>query len=218
MKHLRDLVQQGKLKPGDRLPGERDLAEKLEVSRPTLRAALTSLATIGILESRQGSGTYVTGIDKPAALDPSPLKLMAALRGFSPDEMFEARLALEVATVGLAARHVTAEQQAVLAEELAGLFSAVDDPAEFLAHDVLFHRAVAEASQNRILAALTEMVIGAMFGPRLEAAQPVPDLKEAAEWHQRIYRAIREHNPETAQAAMRDHLSRAHGVWKSGKR
>jgi DNA-binding FadR family transcriptional regulator len=58
------------------------------------------------------------------------------------------------------------------------------------------------------------MVIAAMFGQRSEAVKMAPDLKEAADWHHRIYRAIREHKPEDAQLAMQDHLKCAHEVWK----
>ena len=207
VKHLRDLIQQGKVKPGDRLPGERELAEMLQVSRPTLRAGLRSLAAIGILESRHGSGTYVTAVDKTPVLDPAPLKMMAALRGVTPEEMFDARLALEVATVGLAAQSATGEQLAELAEELAGLFSTTDNPHKFMTHDYEFHRRIATASGNRVLAALMEMVVAAMYGAfRADPNRP-SDLKEVAEWHHRIYRAIRERKPAEAQQAMRDHLA-----------
>jgi GntR family transcriptional regulator, transcriptional repressor for pyruvate dehydrogenase complex len=209
LNHLRALIQEGKLKPGERLPAERELAEMLQVSRPTLRAGLRSLAALGVLESRHGSGTYVVDVDGPPVLDASPLRLMAALRGFTSDEMFETRLALEITAAGLAAERATGDDLATLAEELAGIFGSVDDPETFLIHDVQFHRGIAAASQNRILATLTEMVVTAMYDTRKETVRHAQDLKESAEWHRRTYRAIREHKIEDAREMMREHLMRA---------
>lgn len=209
LNHLRELIQQGKLKPGQRLPAERELAEMLQVSRPTLRAGLRSLAALGVLESRHGSGTYVVDVDGPPVLDSSPLKLMAALRGFTSEEMFEARLALETTAAGLAAERATSEELAVMAEELAGIFASIEDPEKFLVHDVQFHRGIATASHNRIIAALAEMVVNAMYDTRKETVRRAQDLKESAEWHRRTYRAIREHKVDEARETMREHLTRA---------
>src|SRR6267378_1285595 len=76
---LREMIHRGALRPGDRLPPERDLAKLLGVSRPTLRAGISSLAAVGVLQSRQGAGTFVVKADGPPSLDSSPLKLMASL-------------------------------------------------------------------------------------------------------------------------------------------
>src|SRR3954469_22263155 len=89
---LRDMIQSGELKHGDRLPPERDLAKILGVSRPTLRAGIRSLAAMGVLQSRQGAGTFVVEADESPTLDSSALRMMVALHGFAPAEMFEARL------------------------------------------------------------------------------------------------------------------------------
>src|SRR5438046_1551049 len=93
---LREMIHRGDLRPGDRLPPERDLAKMLGVSRPTLRAGIRSLAAVGILVSRQGAGTFVAEADESPTLDSSPLRMLSALHGFTSDEMFEARLALEM--------------------------------------------------------------------------------------------------------------------------
>jgi GntR family transcriptional regulator, transcriptional repressor for pyruvate dehydrogenase complex len=212
--HLRGLIQQGKLKPGERLPSERELAEMLHVSRPTLRAGLSTLSAMGILESRHGSGTYVVELNGSPVLSAAPLRLMAALHGFSSDEMFEARLALETTAAGLAAERATAEELATLAEELAGIFASIDDPETFLIHDVEFHRGIAVASRNRIIAALTEMVVTAMYDTRRETVHNAQDLKESAEWHRRMYRAIRQHKPEEAREMMLEHLTRTRAAQK----
>src|SRR5262249_7450110 len=117
---LRDMIQRGELRAGDRLPPERDLAKLLGVSRPTLRAGIRSLAAVGVLTPNQGAGPFVVGTEGPPALDSSPLRLMAALHGFKTGEMFEARRSLEMAIAALAAERATGEQMATMAEELAG--------------------------------------------------------------------------------------------------
>src|SRR5262244_1121251 len=121
--HLRGMIHRGELRPGDRLPPERDLAKVLGVSRPTLRAAIRSLAAVGVLQSKQGAGTFVVESDGPPALDSAPLRMMASLHGFTTSEMFEARRSLEMAIAALAAERATGEQLASMAEEIAGMFA-----------------------------------------------------------------------------------------------
>src|SRR4051812_22988656 len=98
---VRSLVARGDLRPGDRLPPERELALQLGVSRPSVRAALNSLMSMGLLAARRGSGPYVT--DGPPVLLSEPLSLLAALHGFTLDQIFEARRSLESLLAGMAA-------------------------------------------------------------------------------------------------------------------
>jgi GntR family transcriptional regulator, transcriptional repressor for pyruvate dehydrogenase complex len=206
---LQAMIHSGELRAGDRLPPERDLAKLLGVSRPTLRAGISSLAAVGVLQSRQGAGTFVVGADGPPTLDSSPLRLMASLHGFTTAEMFEARQSLEMAIAGLAAEHATSDQIASMSEELTGMFASLDAPEQFLVHDMRFHQSVAAASGNRILTALMNMVATILFEVRSKTVKRAKDLKESAEMHRHIYRAIRERNPEAARNAMREHLVRA---------
>ena len=203
---LQEMIQKGELSPGDRLPPERDLAKLLGVSRPTLRAGIRSLTAVGILQSRQGAGTFVAEAQESPTLDTSALRLLSALHGFTSDEMFEARLALEMSIAGLAAERATSEQMAQLAEEIAGLYASIERPEQYLVHDMQFHQTVAAASGNRILTALMNMVASILFEYRSKTVKRALDLKDSAEQHHNIYRAIREHNPESARQAMRVHL------------
>ena len=203
---LRQMIHRGDLRPGDRLPPERDLAKMLGVSRPTLRAGIGALAALGVLQSRQGAGTFVVNTDGPPALDSAPLRMMAALHGFTTAEMFEARRALEMAIAGLAAERATGEQMASMSEEIAGMYASLDEPEQFLVHDMHFHQTVAAASGNRILTALMNMVATILLDVRSKTVKRAKDLKESAEMHRQIYRAIREHNSEAARTAMHDHL------------
>src|SRR5689334_20079917 len=85
--HIERLIQEGQLRPGDRLPAERELARHIKVSRPSVRAGLRSLAAVGILESRHGAGSFITA--GPPKLSTGPLNMMAALHGFTRDDMFD---------------------------------------------------------------------------------------------------------------------------------
>src|SRR5215813_619962 len=217
---VRGLIERKELRPGDRLPAERDLASRLGVSRPTVRMGLHALAAMGIVESRHGSGTYIP--DGPPALGSESLSLLAALHGFTREEMYDARRVLEVGAAGMAAEHATPDQLATIADEVTNLFATLDDRLVFLVHDIKFHRAVAEASGNPIIAALVEMVSALYYDRRKETARHASDrdLREAAELHRRIYQAIRARNSEAARNAMNEHLTRAsaHQALEPGNR
>lgn len=203
---LREMIHSGELAAGDRLPPERDLAKTLGVSRPTLRAGIRSLSAVGILQSRQGAGTFVAVAEESPTLDSSPLRMLSALHGFTSDEMFEARLALEMSIAGLAARRATSEQMTQLAEEIAGMYASLGEPEQYLVHDMRFHQIVAAASGNRILTSLMNMVATILFDSRSKTVKRAKDLKESAEQHHNIYRALRDRNPDLAEKAMHDHL------------
>jgi GntR family transcriptional regulator, transcriptional repressor for pyruvate dehydrogenase complex len=202
-----ELIKTAQLKAGDRLPPERELSKQLGVSRPSLRAGLRALSSMGVLKSRQGAGTFVS--DGPPTLDSEPLRLLAALHGFSFDHMFETRSILEVGAAGLAAENATSDQLATLADEIAEMYASLGDPQEYLVHDIRFHRAVAEASNNPTLATLVEMVSAVMYERRRETIERAHDFSESLELHQQVYRAIRARQPEEARSAMREHIVRA---------
>ena len=204
--YVRELIAKGELRPGDRLPAERDLSLQLGVSRPTVRAGLRALSAMGVVKSRHGSGTYIP--DGPPTLGSEPLRFLAALHGLSRDEVYEARRVLEVSAAGLAAKRASAEHMAGIAEEVASLFASIDDPQEFLVHDIRFHRAVAAASGNQIVASLVEMVSALYYEHRRDTAARATDrnLRDAADLHRGIYQAIRKHDIDLAQTLMNRHL------------
>jgi GntR family transcriptional repressor for pyruvate dehydrogenase complex len=203
-----ELIKEKALRPGDRLPPERELAKQLGISRPSLRAGLGSLISMGVLKSRQGAGTFL--VDGPPALNSEPLRLLADLHGFSYEHMFETRSILEVGATGLAAERATGEHLATMAEEITEMFVAIKDPQQFLVHDMAFHRAVAAASGNLTLATLVEMVSGILYERRRTTIERAHDFNEALEMHRKIYKAIRSRQPDAAREAMREHIVRAH--------
>ncbi len=207
VEHVRSLIAKGEVKPGDRLPPERELARKLKISRSSLRAGIGFLSAMGVLKSRHGAGTFVSS--GPPALDSSSLTVLGALHGFLPWQMFEARLVLESNVSALAAERATDEHIAELAEEVAEMYAALDDPQEYLIHDVRFHRTIARAAGNPILGALMETITANLYGYRSKTVGNAQDLKESAEMHREIYRAIRSHNPAQARQTMEQHLKLA---------
>lgn len=206
--HVRGLLDSGALRPGDRLPAERELARQLGVSRPSLRAGLRSLAVMGVVQIRPGAGSFIAG--GPPVFGTDALEFQAALHGFTRDQMFQARLVLEVAVAGLAAEHATSDDLIAVSEEATGMFASLEEPQTFLRHDIEFHRAVAAACGNPILSALVNMVAEQFREHRQRSIGHASDLKEAADEHRAIYLAVRARDAERARRAMRDHLERAY--------
>jgi len=205
--HVRSLIASGALHPGDRLAPERELARELKISRSSLRAGIGFLSAMGVLKSRHGAGTFVSS--GPPALDANSLSVLGALHRFLPWQMFEARLVIEASVASLAAERATDEHIAELAEEVAEMYASLADPHEYLIHDVRFHRTIARAASNPILAALMETITANLYDGRSLTVQNSRDLKESAEMHREIYRAIRSHNPLQARLAMEQHLNLA---------
>lgn len=205
--HVRALIASGALQPGDRLPPERELARKLKISRPSLRSGIGFLSAMGVLKSRHGAGTFISS--GPPALDSSSLSALGVLQGFLPWQMFEVRLVIESSIASLAAERATDDQIAELAEEVAEMYASLTDPHEYLIHDIRFHRAIARAANNPILAALMETITVNLYDRRRLTVEFSRNLKESAELHREIYRAIRSHNSAQAKLAMEQHLSLA---------
>lgn len=207
VRHIASLIERGALRPGDRLAAERELATELGISRPTVRAGLHALAAMGVTESRQGAGTFIT--DGPPRLGAGPLSFLAALHGFTREQIFEARKVLEVGAAGLAAERGIGDKLAPMAEEVTGMFANISEPQTFLLHDVRFHRAVATAAGNPVLMALVDMISSLVYEQRRVTVERALDLKESAEMHRRIYQAIRDRDPERARLEMSRHLDLA---------
>lgn len=199
------MVRKGDIQVGTRLPSERDLAEKLGVSRPTVREAMIAMEISGVVEIRSGSGIYV--MKKPSKADIHPNDA-----GAGPFEILEARLAVEGEAAALAAERISKKQL----QSLAGALKAMErENQEESAHeqaDEDFHRIIAEASGNSVLAATVEWLwimrnestISQLFHQRLrdEGVKPI------VEDHHAIYDALVDKNSTAARKAMHKHLKR----------
>jgi GntR family transcriptional repressor for pyruvate dehydrogenase complex len=205
--HIRLLIENGTLQPGDRLPPEREFARALKISRASLRTGIGYLAAMGVMKVRHGVGTFVA--DGPPELGKASLGLIGALHGFQSWQMFEARLILESQLAALAAERGKQEHHAAMAEEVAEMFASIERPTDYLIHDILFHRIVSQASGNPILAALIETITSALYDDRRKTVERSTDLRESAEMHREIYRAIRARNTAEARRLMEQHLRMA---------
>jgi GntR family transcriptional regulator, transcriptional repressor for pyruvate dehydrogenase complex len=202
---IRGQIERGQLRAGQRLPPERELAARLGVSRPSVRTGLRTLATMGIVKTRHGSGTYVT--DGPPRLDVRPLRMLSVLHGFRAEHLDEARRLLEIAVAGLAAERAGGEHLTSMAEQVSGMFATVEDPQGFAVHDARFHRAIAAASGNPILSSIVEMVTRLFFeGSRSLSDCTGEDLRTLALMHRSIYHAIRTRDGDRARREMALHL------------
>ena len=128
--------------------------------------------------------------------------------------MFEARIILESHVAALAAERGKEEHHAALAEEVAEMFAAIEQPADYLIHDLLFHRIISQASGNPILAAIIETITSALYDSRRKTVERSTDLRESAEMHREIYRAIRAR--KAAGSAQADGAAPAHGPDRAG--
>jgi GntR family transcriptional regulator, transcriptional repressor for pyruvate dehydrogenase complex len=205
--HIRAMIEDGTLKPGEQIPPEREFAQKLKISRASLRTGIGYMAAMGIMKVRHGVGTFIA--KGPPEIGKSSLGLLGALHGFKSWQMFEARLLLESKMAALAAERGKEEHFTMLAEEVAEMYATVDDPEEYLIHDVRFHRTIAEASGNPILASLMETITSTLYDGRRKTVGLSRSLKDSADAHREIYRAIRRKNPAEAQKLMERHIELA---------
>ncbi|HEV7268266.1 MAG TPA: FadR/GntR family transcriptional regulator [Falsiroseomonas sp.] len=142
------LIRDGTFAPGKRLPGERELADRVGISRPSLREALIALETAGLIETRMGDGTYVR-----ADIGPTPVFPLATGRDLGPGtlEQFEARRALECAAAELAAQRASAADRAALQSSLDRMTALVERLENPAAEHLVFHTGLVDAAHNQIL-------------------------------------------------------------------
>jgi len=208
---IRDLIDQGGFEAGTRLPPERDLAQQLGVSRPSLREALIALDVEGRVEVRSGSGVYVSD----AKADRVPTR--TAAMGESPSQLMEARSIIEGEVVILACARVTPEPLARLRELLNGMEAAIHRRRAPVDLDRQFHLTLAEMSGNAILLRLVAELfderhspITAKISSRFES---IRTWKTALQEHEAIVKAVEARDPIAAQASMRAHLKASALRW-----
>ncbi len=214
---LRDIAA-GRLKAGDRLPSEPDLASRLGVSRPTLRQALKSLEAAGILVSRPRRGTALSQ-PSPRSLGPL-LGAHLALAGVSSADVAEARAAMEEGLVRLAARNRSARDLAEMRDAVEDMECAAGNVRRILAAERRFHCAIVEAAHNPVLAAFRELVLVYFDRIRLRVGAPADPAGAARtlRGHRGILAAIESRNARRAAAAMRRHLAPTLAVRAGGKK
>lgn len=202
LQDLRALIASGEIKPGDRLPPERELAKRFGASRSSLRPVIKILENVGVLSQRVGDGTYLNS-DATGILA-APLNLLILLDGISLIELFDARLMLEPELAARAAQSASAEDL----ESMRRTFAAFkDNPVDA---DIEFHTAICRATRNRICMRMFEAIHRAFARGMVLTSPLAPE--RALEFHRSIYSAIHVRNPEEARRSMTEHLVHARGL------
>jgi DNA-binding FadR family transcriptional regulator len=206
IERIKEMIVSGQLRPGDRLPKEADLANRLGLSRNSLREAVRALSLVRVLDVRQGDGTYVTSLRPELLLD-----AVAFLADFHRDDsvlhLLEVRRILEPAATAMAAQHMSEEAIAELGAALE-MLGEEPDIERLIAADLDFHRRIAVGSGNPVLASL----IDSMSQPTVRARiwRGISQEGAAARTHEQhwaILHALKTRQPEVARAWAAVHIA-----------
>ncbi|UUZ96685.1 FadR family transcriptional regulator [Paenibacillus sp. P25] len=192
------LLTSGQLKPGDRLPPEMELIEMLDVSRPVLREALSSLETLEVITRKTRGGTYFN-----SKIGSKPFSVMLALAVDNLPAVIEARMALELGLVTMAAEKITDGQLAKLKETIDLIAGAVDN--NYGEVDKEFHRIIAVSADNPIVEGMIDSLIAAH--DRMNSHIKYRERDVTVQFHTDIYHALARHDPYEAFSHMYKHLS-----------
>ncbi|WAC29340.1 FCD domain-containing protein [Ancylobacter sp. SL191] len=204
--HLAQMIYSGELKVGDALPSERDLMERFQVGRPAVREALLWLNKKGLISVSGGERARVTEPDPKDILDQLSGAARFLLSQPQGVQLFQqTRLLVEVALAREAARNANDAQIAELRELLAANLASTDIPS-FVQTDDSFHFAVARVAGNPVINALYEGVLELLQDQRHTSLKDPRALAAARACHEAIFAAIASHDPDRAEATMRQHL------------
>lgn len=200
--HIKELIKARRLLAGDKLPPERQLAQRLGVSRSTLRAALLSLSEQGVITARQGSGWIVQPSREVVAAN---LAVYLSLEEVTFDELFAARQAIEPPIAASAAEHRT-EAQISAMERCIQAMETTSEPESYLQADSDFHALLAAASQNAVFSLIIMPTFHLLHELRQRLASEHSVVSASHLEHRQILEAIRRQDPEAAKQAMLKHI------------
>ncbi len=205
IEQVRDLFTSGRLKPGDRLPSERELSQALSVSRSSVREAVRAMESLGLIEARAGEGTFVASLSGNRGSDP----LVASLHQdwSTQHKLFEVRRVIEPDLAALAARRATVDQIERLRAILNDQEADIARGGTGMKQDTLFHYLLAEATGNEVLVRIMDSLMDLLLKTREESLQhdkrPARSLKQ----HRAMLRAIEARNPRAAERLMYQHIA-----------
>jgi GntR family transcriptional regulator, transcriptional repressor for pyruvate dehydrogenase complex len=204
---LLDYLLSGELEPGSKIPSERQLAEALAVGRSSVREAIKSLSLLGLLDVRQGDGTYLSrsGSD----LLPRVIEWGLLLEEPRILDLVEARSEIEIVVAGLAAKRASEEDVAEIRRHLDAMRAAGEDVAAYVAADIGFHLAVATASGNETFAGLITSLRSLLGVWAARVLEHAGETESSLAMHTPILDAIARHDADAARDAMAAHMERA---------
>lgn len=207
VEQIEGLIRSGRLRPGDRLPPERNLAELLGVSRPTVREALRALAILNVVDARQGSGTYIGSLEPRSLAAPLNLLMSVTIPCQDVISVLETRAVLESGLARLAAERISDDALAQFERRLAQLQQA-QSGSDILRHDLALHDLIARESGNEILQWILDSARELFAVVRTRTIQVAGVREHVAEDQAHILAALRRRDPEAASQAMWKHLTR----------
>lgn len=202
---IEQLILSGKLRSGDRLPTERELAEQFQASRTAVREAMKTLAQKGLVDMRPGRGTIVIDGTSQAMRHSLGLMMRVGQAGGS-ENLVEVREILEPEIAALAAVRATAEHIAVLQEAVDIMEASLDDADTFIDADNDFHRALAKATQNDLILSFLDSIVDLLSEQRKKIFSVNGGSLRGQMHHKLLLAAVQRHDPEAARVAMRAHL------------
>jgi GntR family transcriptional repressor for pyruvate dehydrogenase complex len=203
---FQQLLSEGLLVPGAKLPPERELAASFGVARSSLRPALKVLELMGVITQKVGDGSYLNK-DASSVLA-VPMEFVFLLDDITPQELTEMRLLIEPALAAKAAERASTQDIVLLKQSIADFESSGGDRVRLVASDLHFHRAIFEASRNRLAGRLFHTIHRAMLNMITVTSQLV-DLEHTLQFHRPIMVAIEKRDPVLASRLMTDHLTDA---------
>jgi GntR family transcriptional repressor for pyruvate dehydrogenase complex len=198
------LILKGVLKPGDRLPPERDLAAKFGVARSSIRDAIRTLEVMGILDPRQGHGTVVREVSADALVVPLASVLMRKREMIA--ELVDVRRMIEPPLAARAAVNATEEELAHLEDILDRQGQKMRRGEPSIDEDSEFHYAIALAARNSVVLQVLDLLMDLLRESRARSLQVPGRPERSYQGHRRILRAIQRRDPDGAEAAVRKHL------------
>jgi len=198
-------IERGELRPGDRLPPERELALSFGASRTAVREALKTLAQMGLVASHQGRGAVVT--DNTSAAMRSSLGLMLRVNHLrSPNALVELREIIEPEIAALAAERATESQIAALSDAVDTMERSLQLADAYIDADNAFHRTLALATRNPLIISLVDSIV-ALLAEQRTLIFSVPGGPERGQvFHRTVLEAVERRDVERARSAMRAHL------------
>lgn len=203
-KQIMDLISSGSLRPGQRLPSERDLCEHFGASRPSLREALRGLTIVGVLNARVGDGTTVAV--NGGTFMRKVMELRMVTEKHDIDNLLEVRLALEVMSASRAAQNATEGDLNELRELVAKMKACGTNETQFARLDAEFHVVIARASGNTLILDLVSMIRNQLVRALTKALRSPNAISHSNKEHANLLKAIESHNADASKAAMLAHL------------